>query len=97
MQSKQEYIDEAKKVLWKQLDNHFRVNDEGEIIRIDEELIFWLNGITCGWDIATQAQTEEERISHEDLIPNFKKIYDDSKRIYPNSGHFGEYCSLYRW
>ena len=97
MQSKQEYIDEAKKVLWRQLDGHFRVNDEGEIIRIDEELIFWLNGIRCGWYITTQAETEDEEISHEDLIPNFKKVYDDSKRLSPDSMLLGVYCSLDRW
>jgi len=70
---------------------------KGKIIRVDHYLVYWLNGTILGWEILTDAKTSKEEIQHEEIIPDFEKVVDNSRIIGygPNGSVFyGEYCRL---
>ena len=67
---------------------------KGNIIKIDHDLLLWLNGVVLTWNILHEEAGSPERIDKEDFIPSFKEVYDNSRRIPSTLNGFGHRCRL---
>lgn len=90
--------DEAKQLLENGYDceDYNEARSKGNIIRIDQTLVIWLNGICFAWNYILEKNNEIDFICRDDIIPNFDQIFDDSRIISRNANavFYGECCRL---
>ena len=81
---------------WEDYEDYAKQRSEGNIIRVDHVFVVWLNGICFAWNYIHENNDEVEGICKNDIIPNFEKVCDDSRRIgcKGNIVFYGEYCRL---
>ncbi len=66
---------------WDDYEDCAKKRSEGNITRIDNVLVVWLNGICFAWNYLYENNDDIEGICKDDIIPGFYKIYDDSRMI----------------
>ena len=73
------------------------MRSKGNIIRIDQTLLIWLNGICFAWNYIHENNDEIDGIYRDDIIPNFEQIVDNSRMIgrEGNITFYGEHCRLW--
>ena len=80
-------------------EDYYEARRKGNIIRIDDHLVMWLNGITCAWVLLNYPEKTPagaDLLTREEIIPNFEKVYNSSRLIAIKGNHvfLGEYCRL---
>jgi hypothetical protein len=74
-------------------EDYQEARSKGNIIRIDQVFMVWLNGTVFAWNFIH----ENEELTQDDIIPDWEKIVDHSRCIGDENGikFYSEFCRLH--